>query len=427
MVKADVHGMRVGIFGGGQLARMLSQAGQRMGLQVRVQCAKLQEPTRPKEPAEQVTQDVHYGDLQEPVFLASLLQDLDLVTFESEFVPVEILKAGFEGLPLGKRPRVFPDLQIVDRLRNKIRQKHLLTSLGVPTSEFLVYPARSNATNLLAKDSNLKQTADEFVREAWQKFEGACVFKWAELGYDGYGTGLVDTLKEASDFVYDAIAKGRPLFCERRIRFQREVSQVAVRGLNGSLAFYPLVESIQRQGICHRVVGPASANGVSRKVELEAQQIARTLMEHIGYVGILAVEMFLTEDGEIFVNELAPRVHNTGHFTLDAGCASQFENHWRAGLGMQLGSTECFSNFGMLNLLGTPQHEALKRDRSLDQGPELTLNKNEHLHWYGKAEWRAGRKLGHVNVIADSTMSLLGIRDRLIAIENEWIQLGESP
>lgn len=413
MVKADVRGMRVGIFGGGQLAQMLTKAGEDLGLQVRVQCSK------PGEPAGLVSADAQYGDLSNADFLKGFLQDLDLVTFESEFVPVEILHSGFRNLVKGSGPRVFPDLAIVDRLRNKIRQKELLTSLGLPTSDYIAFSSPS-------EPSALESWMQKFVEETWQKFQGACVYKWAELGYDGYGTGLVRTQQEANAFVADSVAKGRPLFCERRIDFQREVSQVAVRGVNGALSFYPLVQSVQRRGICHHVLGPATNLGVSRSVEVQAQEIARKIMETIDYVGILAVEMFLDFDGSLFVNELAPRVHNTGHFTQNAGCTSQFENHWRAGLGIELGPTSCSRPFGMLNLLGTSSHQAYFRKPPLDQGPELELRRNEFMHWYGKSEWRAGRKLGHVNLIGDTTLPLDKIRDRMNEIEAIWESVGDK-
>jgi 5-(carboxyamino)imidazole ribonucleotide synthase len=387
----------IAILGGGQLARMLALAAAPLGIPVRVLAA------RSSDPAAQLAQDSIYGGWDEPVVLRRLLSQVHGAIFESEFVPCDRLEEAAEGLAVEFQP----PLRSVYLLQDKVRQKELLGRLGIPTSPYQVY----------TRDLTPARWTDSMLQE----FSGECVIKWAQQGYDGLGTWIAPGggAAEAASFVEKALARSLPVYAERKVSFKRELAMVAIRSARGEFAAYPLVISEQEKGVCRRVYGPATALGVAGALEQEARGYAQALAEALPIHGAFAIEFFETHDGRLLVNELAPRVHNSGHYTQDACSVSQFENHWRGVLGLPLGPTDAAPGFAMLNLLG-PREVATRAGSPGPWDPLPFLTRGLHLHWYGKTEIRAGRKMGHVNGVVSASQSLPGLLAELDRFERSW-------
>ena len=316
----------VGCIGGGQLGRMLALAG--APLDVRFRFLDPSEDACVADVGELVV-----GAYNDPELLDRLADDADAVTFEFENVPVEA----------ARRVGAVPDPRALEQGQDRLVEKQLFASLGVPTARF--------------------GTLDDTGLPA--------LVKSRRLGYDGKGQRLVESLGPIGD---DELA-------EELVRFDRELSIVAVRGRDGDTRFYPLAENEHRGGIL--AVTRAPARGAP---QAQAEEIATKLLDALGYVGVLAVELF-DVGGRLLANEFAPRVHNTGHWTIDGAVTSQFENHVRAVLGWPLGSTEATGESVLVNVVGgSPPLE------------RLLGVPGAHVHLYGKAP-RAGRKLGHVTLV----------------------------
>jgi 5-(carboxyamino)imidazole ribonucleotide synthase len=351
-------GFRVGILGGGQLARMLAQSAQQMGFEVHVLCPDAMEP------AAQVTRFHHQGSPSSPRDLASLLKSVDAVTFESEFLDMDVLaQATREGL------RVFPEPSLMQILQDRRTQKDLLEKFKIPTAPFrrIDFPHE--------------------LSEARKMFPAGFVLKKARGGYDGYGTFYA---RRESDL--DLLARDfpGPSIAEKLIRFQRELAVVAVCG-EKDFCFLPLVESKQTQSRCDWVKGP-----VAHKAWPKMAKSIQKMLKKIGYRGVIAFELFDT-GRELLVNEIAPRVHNSGHYSMQALSKSQFDLHWEAGLGLRFQEpTLSTKAFVMTNLIG--------ESTSSFRIPEGLTGK---LHWYGKKDNRPGRKMGHLNYVGASAETLL--------------------
>ena len=317
---------RVGCIGGGQLGRMLALAGASLDVRLR-----FLDPS-----AEACAGDVGellVGAYHDPELLDRLADGADAVTYEFENVPVES----------ARRVTAVPDARALEQGQDRLVEKQLFASLGIPTARF--------------------GTLDETGVPA--------LVKSRRLGYDGKGQRRVES--------HETI--GQAELAEELVAFDRELSIVAVRGRDGDTRFYPLAENEHRGGILAVSRAPAPD-----APQAQAEEIATKLLDALGYVGVLAVELF-DVGGTLLANEFAPRVHNTGHWTIDGAVTSQFENHLRAILGWPLGSTEASGVSVMLNLVGN----APPIDRLLATGAA-------HVHLYGK-EPRAGRKLGHVTLV----------------------------
>ncbi len=385
-----------GILGGGQLARMLAQAAASQGLSIAVFAA------RSSNPAVAVSERRFFGELQDRIALRSFFAACDGVVFESEFAPCDLLKEASQGLSV----EFFPSLSILFELQDKLRQKEICRRLGLPFTEY-----RSLEEGL---------SPEVQLNQAVEAFGHSFVLKWAQLGYDGYGTYVSpdawndEARAQALDFLRRASEKKVPVFVEEKIPFRRELAMVGVRSTQGEFAHYPLVISRQREGMCRSVVGPAVGLGAEAETERQAAQAVRRLAEELGLVGAFAIEFFETADGGLLINEIAPRVHNSGHFTLDASETSQFENHWRAVQGRPLGSTRCAPGFAMLNLLGPSFPVA----SGALVPPEPTMH--SHLHWYGKEESRPRRKLGHLNARTEKIEEVPSLERELEEVESRW-------
>jgi 5-(carboxyamino)imidazole ribonucleotide synthase len=348
----------IGILGGGQLGYMLALAGYPLGLHFR-----FLDPS-PEAPVGRIANRVT-ADFQDEQALQKFSHGLEVVTYEFENVPVAAAKFLAERVP------VYPSSIALEEAQDRLREKTLFRKLGIPTTEF-------------APVANRKDL------DAAVKLVGLpAVLKTCRMGYDGKGQWLLRTAED--------VEKARPelpdasLILEKFVPFTRELSILGVRGRSGEVAFYPLIENHHRGGILRLSLAPAP--NLAESLQKEAERAARALLDTLGYVGVLCIEFFEIE-GRLLANEMAPRVHNSGHWSIEGAVTSQFENHLRAILGLPLGSTAVVGVSAMINLIG-----------ELPPSAEVLRVPNAHLHLYGK-EPRAGRKVGHVTVRADHAAKL---------------------
>ncbi len=409
-------GGKIGILGGGQLARMLALAAQAMGFEVLVLAGSAQDP------AAQVSREAVFGSWKDADVLARFLAQCSVVLFENEFIGTEELKVATARC-MTPPPRFCPDLDAIREVQNKLRQKRLLERLGIPTSPFEAWVDHPESS-----DSKIL----EWIKRVRLKLGGALVLKWAELGYDGKGTWISPDAwtrsaeERAVSFIRSAMLKGVEVFAERKVGFRKELAIIGCHSVGGEFRAYPLVVTQQEEGICRRTFGPASAYGVPEQLEKQARESARRIAEALPLHGTFAIEFFETGEGELWVNELAPRVHNSGHATQNACATDQFENHIRGALGLALGETRAFCGaFGMLNFLGPdlPVAEGTGTPARVSVPiPFPPLTAWAQLHWYGKAELRAGRKMGHWNLTADSAAELDLRMKTLETLELNWVR-----
>ncbi len=340
--------MTIGILGGGQLGYMLALAGYPLGLHFR-----FLDPS-PEAPVGRIANRVtaNFNDEQA---LEKFSHGLRVVTYEFENVPVAAAKFLAERVP------VYPPEIALEEAQDRLREKQLFRRLEIPTTEFAEIAKREDL------DAAVKQVGLP------------AMLKTCRMGYDGKGQWLLRT----ADDVEKARAEmpGVPLILEKFVPFTRELSILGVRGRNGEIAFYPLIENHHRGGILRLSLAPAP--NLTASLQQEAEHAARKVLEELGYAGVLCIEFFEV-GGRLLANEMAPRVHNSGHWTIEGAVTSQFENHLRAILGMPLGSTAAVGVSAMINLIG-----------EIPESAEVLNVSNAHLHLYGK-EPRMGRKLGHV-------------------------------
>ncbi|HWP91642.1 MAG TPA: 5-(carboxyamino)imidazole ribonucleotide synthase [Thermodesulfobacteriota bacterium] len=353
----------IGILGGGQLARMTANAAYKLGLKIAIL------DPEPDSPAQQITNLRVVGSLNDVRSLENLAQISDLITLENEFVDAPLL----EHLE-SKGMTVYPTAKTVGLVQDKLLQKQLLRANGIGVPPFAAV------------------SRSEDILEAAENFGWPLVLKARRNGYDGRGNALV----EGSNDVLPAWRKLRGeeqgLMVEGYVEFRKELAVMVVRSTRGEVVTYPVVETVQKDHICHTVKAPAEVNSA---VKEEASQIARGCIETFDGVGIFGIEMFLLRDNRVLVNELAPRPHNSGHYTIEACITSQFENHLRAILGYPLGSSSMVLPAAvMVNLLGN------RSDVATVRGVEKALSiPGVNLHLYGKKLTRPSRKMGHITVL----------------------------
>jgi 5-(carboxyamino)imidazole ribonucleotide synthase len=350
----------IGVIGGGQLARMMIPAAINLGLDLRVLAETAGEPA-----AAAVTALGDYRDLET---VAAFAEGLDVITFDHEHVPQAVLR---ELVARGVNVQPGPDaLQFA---QNKLAMRERLAELGVPMPDW----ARIDSAAQLAA----------FLDD----HGGAGVLKTATGGYDGKGVRVVRDASEAADW----LAAGEPLLVEELVDFRRELAQLVARRPSGELALWPVVESVQRDGVCAEVIAPAPRS--AGKVADVAADIATALAEALGVTGVLAVELFETTDDRLLVNELAMRPHNTGHWSIDGSTTSQFEQHLRAVLDLPLGATGCRDEWSaMVNVLGGPTTATITDRYPAAFADQPTVK----FHFYDKTP-RPGRKVGHVTAGGD--------------------------
>ncbi|MCL6434768.1 MAG: 5-(carboxyamino)imidazole ribonucleotide synthase [Leptolyngbyaceae cyanobacterium HOT.MB2.61] len=353
---------RVGVIGGGQLAWMMATAAEKLGVELVVQT-----PSN-SDPAVAIAADAIFAPVADATATAQLATQCDVITFENEFVDLEALSL-LESQGICFRP----GLQTLRPLLDKYHQRCYLRDLGLPTPGF--FPLPPPPSPLPSPSLPL-------------------VLKTRRHGYDGQGTFIIKDLPELNTTLERL--KNVLLLVEEFVPFERELAAIAARSVNGDISIYPIVETQQEQQVCRRVFAPAK---ISSAVGEQVNAIARTLLNHLQVVGVFGIELFLTQEERVLVNEIAPRVHNSGHFTLDACETSQFEQHLRAVCGLPLGSPAMkIPGAVMVNLLGY-EHST---SSYLEQRQQIAALPGAHVHWYGKTESRPGRKLGHVTVLLEA-------------------------
>jgi 5-(carboxyamino)imidazole ribonucleotide synthase len=360
--------MKVGILGGGQLARMIALAGYPLGIRFIF--------LDPSVGACATTLGSHlHGDYQDENLLAELAKRADVVTYEFENVPAKV--ANF----LESHTSVYPPSKALAVAQDRLIEKDFLNDLGIPTAPY----------------EDISTFAS--LQIAMEKIGYPAILKTRTQGYDGKGQSV---LKSASDLksAWEKL-EGLPAVVEGFVKFSREVSIIAVRSVSGELAFYPLSENVHRGGILR--VSESRQNDPQQE---KAQDYATRLMTALNYVGVLALELFEV-NGELVANEFAPRVHNSGHWTIEGAETSQFENHLRAILDLPLGSTAAVDNVAMVNFIGgKPENE------------EVLEIPNTHLHLYQKAP-RKGRKIAHATIRAKTVEELELLKKRLIKLADD--------
>jgi 5-(carboxyamino)imidazole ribonucleotide synthase len=363
----------IGILGGGQLGYMLALAGYPLGMRFR-----FFDPS-PEAPVGRIASRVT-ADFSDESALEKFAGGLELITYEFENVPVSAARFLAERVPLLPTPRA------LEAAQHRVREKEFFRSLGIATTEFA--PVAS------------PQSLDAAVA----KIGLPAILKTCRMGYDGKGQWMLRNAEDISNAKKEMELpefagthaseheKGEaPFILEAVVRFHRELSIVAARGRTGETAFYPLVENHHRGGILRLSIAPAPKLGTV--LQRAAEQATQRVFEALQYVGVLAIEFF-EKDGQLLANEMAPRVHNSGHWTIEGAVTSQFENHLRAVMGLPLGSTNVLGSSAMLNLIG-----------EVPDAMEVLVIRDAHLHLYGKTE-RANRKLGHVTLRAGSIEQL---------------------
>nr|WP_275261610.1 5-(carboxyamino)imidazole ribonucleotide synthase [Jiangella aurantiaca] len=359
----------VGMVGGGQLARMTQPAAVALGVRLKVLAAG------PDESAAQVVHDPVIADEKALADLRAFAAGCDVLTFDHEHVPPAHLEA-LEADGVLVRPGSAALLHAQDKGVMRSR----LTSLGIPCPRWTVVSGPDEVASFAAS------------------LGGDVVLKTTRGGYDGKGVWLV-TSSTPAEVVAEPFRAGVPVLAEERVDYARELSAVVARSPHGQAVAYPVVESVQRDGICVEVVAPAP--GLSSDLAVEAQRLALTIASALDVVGVLAVELFETVDGRLLVNELAMRPHNSGHWSIDGAVTSQFENHLRAVLNLPLGSPVARAPYTvMVNLLGGDLPDVYPAYRHvMARDPELKV------HWYGKGV-RPGRKVGHVTAYGSDLADL---------------------
>lgn len=380
---------RVGVIGGGQLAWMMGDAAQKLGLELVVQT-----PSR-EDPAVAIAADTVFAQVDDATATAVLASLCDIITFENEFVDLDALSIlAHQGVCF--RPR----LQALTPLLDKYHQRCYLRDLGLPVPQFFAIEPQDK-------------------EKIASKLDFPLVLKSRRHGYDGQGTFIIKdfaTLQPKLDYNITESA----FLIEEFVPFERELAIIAARSINGEVVTYPVVETQQEEQVCRRVIAPAK---ITPKQAAEIEAIAHTILNSLQVVGVFGIELFLTADGKVLVNEIAPRTHNSGHFSLDACETSQFEQHLRAVCGLTLGNPalRCAAAV-MVNLLGyeNSQSDYEQKRSHLLQIPQA------HLHWYGKTESRLGRKLGHVTVLLDNQNQNEAM-DVARSIESIWYPNTSTP
>jgi 5-(carboxyamino)imidazole ribonucleotide synthase len=363
---------RLGIIGGGQLGRMLTIEAKKLGFHVTVI-----DPT-PSSPAAQVADTQIIAGYSDPKATKKLLTECDYVTLEIEHIDTKTLK----NISTSK---MNPSPQTIEIIKDKFSQKEYLTNHSIPTAEFL----------------EIKSEKD--IYGAGEVFGYPLVLKAKKDAFDGRGNALIQN----KNHVKDAMKKleNRELYVEKFVPFKMELAVVLARGKSGEIKMYPVVETVHKNNICNIVKAPAKINA---KTKLRAQQLAKDVMSHLKGNGVFAIEMFLTKNNTILINEIAPRVHNSGHFTIEGCSTSQFEQHIRAVTNLPLGNTEMLvARAVMINILGDRKGEA--RVKGMEKALALP---NVHVHIYGKSETKPERKMGHITVTGKITDNVLKIAQK---------------
>lgn len=367
----------LGVIGGGQLAWMMADAAKKLRIELVVQTPNASDP------AAAIASETILAPVDDAKGTATLASRCNVITFENEFVDLQALSL------LAQQGVCFrPSLQVLSQILDKYDQRCYLQQLGLPVPKFVALQDLGEGRQGENSRSQINLLATFPV-----------VLKARRHGYDGQGTFIIKDLQTLEQKLAASSQQPghQPLFLlEEFVPFERELAVIAARSITGEIVTYPIVETQQQEQVCRRAIAPAE---ISPDVAAEVEAIAHTLLDSLQAVGVFGIELFLTPENKVLVNEIAPRTHNSGHFSLDACKISQFEMHLRAVCGLPLANPVlCSKAAVMVNLLGYEhsENDYLQQRQQIEQIPQA------YVHWYGKTTSRPGRKLGHVTVLLDT-------------------------
>ena len=383
---------KIGVIGGGQLAWMMAIAAKKLGLELTVQAGS------PDESAVDIADGVVYGKVNDAEATAQLAKYSQVITFENEFVDLVALQEleNFVNQDFVNqdfdRPLLFlPKLETLAISVDKLKQRQHFRDRQIPTPEF--YGVDTEIELLAAAD----------------RLGYPLVLKARRHGYDGKGTWVIaDEIELRS--AWETMQR-LPAIAEAFIPFERELAVIVARSLSGEIAIYPVVETLQTNQVCRHTISPARINAA---INTQVRNIAEQIVTSLDAIGVFGIEFFLTAEGDISVNEIAPRTHNSGHYTIEGCQTSQFEQLLRVVSGKPLGDVSMVAPVAiMVNLLGFEQNvsDYLEKRQAIASLP------NTHIHWYNKTSASVGRKLGHVTILAETYDIAIDLRDR---IETIW-------
>lgn len=372
--------IKVGVIGGGQLAWMMAKEAHHLGIDLIIQT-----PSK-NDPAVSLASDVFLAKIDDGITTAKLAQECDFVTFENEFVDLIFL----EQLTLTEKANFYPTINNLKPLLDKYEQRQYLKKIGLPVPQFI---------------------SVELLRNNQSDYGFPVVLKAKRHGYDGQGTFIIKNQESL-----DQTCQKYPLdsmILEEFVPFIKELAIIGARNIQGEIKLYPVVETQQINQVCRRVIAPAK---IGQEIIEKVNQITVKLLTELEYIGVLGIEFFLTEIGEILVNEIAPRTHNSGHYTLDACATSQFKMQLQTVTNLSLGDSNLITQGAlMVNLLG---YETSHSDY-IDQRKQLEEIDQAYVHWYDKKESRQGRKLGHVTVLLNEK-TINNTEEIIERIETIW-------
>jgi 5-(carboxyamino)imidazole ribonucleotide synthase len=372
---------KIGVIGGGQLAWMMAIASKHLGLELTVQA------NSPDDSAVNVADHVVYGKVAEAIATAKMAEHCEVITFENEFVDLIALQKLIDQS--GDRRLLFlPKLETLAISVDKLKQRQHFLDCGIPTPKFY---GVNNLSELLSSAQNLGYPL---------------VLKARRHGYDGKGTWVIGNENELKS-AWEAMDQV-PAIAEAFIPFECELAIIAARSESGDISIYPIVETLQTDQVCRRTIAPAKIN---HKIHHKIESIAKQILISLEAIGVFGIEFFLTKTGEVSVNEIAPRTHNSGHYTIEGCRTSQFEQLLRVVSGMPLGDVSMLAPVVvMVNLLGFENADSADY---FEQRQAIATLPNTHIHWYSKLGSSIGRKLGHATILAESYDIALDISDRL--------------
>ncbi|HEY0829034.1 MAG TPA: 5-(carboxyamino)imidazole ribonucleotide synthase [Bacilli bacterium] len=367
-VKRDIipPGSTIGVLGGGQLGRMMALAGRAMGYRFVTLDPAVDSPCG------QVADEQIVAAYNDAGAARMLARKSDVITYEFENVNAEVADMLMQEsyVPQGSK--------LLFKTQNRLREKAAIEEAGVKVAPYK------------------KIHSEEHLREAVIQFGTPCVLKTAMGGYDGKGQWVIRSIDEVTE-AYETLSKAQTdLVLEQFIQFELELSVIAARSPEGEIKVFPVAENIHVDNILHLSIVPAR---ISAEIAEQAEKLAAQIALSMNVFGLIAVEMFLTREGELFVNELAPRPHNSGHYTMDACLTSQFEQHVRAICNLPLSATSLLTPVVMVNILGEHVDPALQWLANDSTADEQTHGFTAKVHLYGKKEAKAKRKMGHINLL----------------------------
>lgn len=369
---------RIGIIGGGQLGKMMVSEGKKLGL-----FFAILDPLHDC-PASSMVDKHIVADFYNKEEIRRLAEITDVITYEFEHIDADILmELEEEGY------KIFPSPATLKIIQNKLHQKVFLRQQGIPVPDF-------------QKIETLEELQDAVKSNGLPLLLKSC-----RGGYDGKGNFLIKTSEDISGAFEALGGKGSELMMEAYVPFVKEVSVIVARGANGEIKTYPLGENIHENNILKTTIVPAR---VTKEIKEKAKALAFKTMEVLKGIGIFCIEMFVDEDNNLLVNEIAPRTHNSGHYTIEACSTSQFSQHLRAIMELPLGSTSLVSPAVMINLLGEGGYEGKSKLIGLEKALELP---EVYVHFYGKTDTKPERKMGHVTILGDSLQLALDKANKL--------------